>query len=861
MGGDNPLDPWSPALETLLDDEPAWAQALPFMQKCGDNVTSDRCYFDPGSGKGYVVFEGYDADCNDSWLLLPGFTLLDDTFLALIWLAFLVYLFLGVAIISDVFMSSIEVITSKTMKIEKKDPKTGDTEKLEVDFWNPTVANLTLMALGSSAPEILLAVVETVFSLKECDTQQPGELGPSTIVGSAAYNLLIIIAVCMISVPDGEVRAISELPVFLTTAVFSLLAYMWMYVVYVEWTPDIITIEEAIITIIMFPVLVIMAYAADKRVCLGPRKDGPTLEEIEDGEKKPPFLLKRMAVVDDSGNRISLGDRKDIKAALRERPEEVGVMSKASHVDNYVHKIKERWNAGRFRINALRLITGGKHKTVKSKPSAAQVAPDSGVVESPSSQSAAFNFLTTTYSVYENAGFVKVLVMRTGPLATEATVCFHTEDGTASAGEDYKATSGELVFKSGVATQEIQVPIIDDNQWEPDETFHVVLTDASPGVTIGPRSIAIVTIIDDDDPGILGFTDTQATASELSDSVVIEVNRRRGCDGRVGLDYVTLDGSAKAGRDFELTQGTLEFDHGETSKVIEIPFVKTGSVMEVGTSFLLKLSNVTNGAQISKQCQCTITVVNDSLLNDVAMEVAERLKRKHDATAIESSSWAEQFKAAVSLESSVDDDGNEVEPDAAAMVMHYLCITWKVLFAFVPPTDIYGGWATFVVSLMCIGGVTCLVEQVASMMGCQLGIEKSITAITFVALGTSLPDTFASVQATKESDDADAAIGNVTGSNSVNVFLGLGIPWVVAAGYYELGKGCKYEVEAGTLGFSVALFTVCALLCLSCILARRFSGMGELGGNVTGKWASAAFMVSLWIVYLGGSVMKAKGVL
>ena len=32
---------------------------------------------------------------------------------------------------------------------------------------------------------------------------------------------------------------------------------------------------------------------------------------------------------------------------------------------------------------------------------------------------------------------------------------------------------------------------------------------------------------------------------------------------------------------------------------------------------------------------------------------------------------------------------------------------------------------------------------------------------------------------------ADNAIGNVTGSNSVNVFLGLGLPWLIAAIYWE----------------------------------------------------------------------------
>lgn len=57
-------------------------------------------------------------------------------------------------------------------------------------------------------------------------------------------------------------------------------------------------------------------------------------------------------------------------------------------------------------------------------------------------------------------------------------------------------------------------------------------------------------------------------------------------------------------------------------------------------------------------------------------------------------------------------------------------------------------------------------------------------AITFVALGTSLPDTFASRAAAMQEKYADNAIGNITGSNSVNVFLGLGVPWLIASIYH-----------------------------------------------------------------------------
>merc|ERR1719271_264446 len=56
----------------------------------------------------------------------------------------LCWIFLGVAVISDVFMAGIEKITSAKRRIEVG---TGD-QKRTVYVWNATVANLTLMALG-----------------------------------------------------------------------------------------------------------------------------------------------------------------------------------------------------------------------------------------------------------------------------------------------------------------------------------------------------------------------------------------------------------------------------------------------------------------------------------------------------------------------------------------------------------------------------------------------------------------------------------------------------------------------------------------------------------------------------------------
>merc|ERR1712224_1120408 len=115
------------------------------------------------------------------------------------------------------------------------------------------------------------------------------------------------------------------------------------------------------------------------------------------------------------------------------------------------------------------------------------------------------------------------------------------------------------------------------------------------------------------------------------------------------------------------------------------------------------------------------------------------------------------------------------------IIIHYIAFPWKLLFALIPPPDYAGGWICFNVALVFIGGVTAIIGDMAALLGCVMGVPDAITAITFVALGTSLPDTFASKTAAVQDEYADASIGNVTGSNSVNVFLGLGLPWLMGA--------------------------------------------------------------------------------
>jgi solute carrier family 8 (sodium/calcium exchanger) len=93
------------------------------------------------------------------------------------------------------------------------------------------------------------------------------------------------------------------------------------------------------------------------------------------------------------------------------------------------------------------------------------------------------------------------------------------------------------------------------------------------------------------------------------------------------------------------------------------------------------------------------------------------------------------------------EDGEIQDIQGMDAVFHFATIGWKLFFAVIPPAHYFGGIPCFFISLAVIGVVTFVVGEFANLFGCVLGIKPGVTAITFVALGTSLPDTFASMQA------------------------------------------------------------------------------------------------------------------
>jgi Calx-beta domain/Protein of unknown function (DUF1565) len=114
-------------------------------------------------------------------------------------------------------------------------------------------------------------------------------------------------------------------------------------------------------------------------------------------------------------------------------------------------------------------------------------------------QPGAVQFAVAAATVSEGAGSITLDVTRTGGSAGAIAANYATADGTATAPDDYTATSGTLNWADGDATtKQIVVPIVDDSTPEGDETFTVTLTDPPGPADIGSPATTTVTIKDND---------------------------------------------------------------------------------------------------------------------------------------------------------------------------------------------------------------------------------------------------------------------------------------------------------------------------------------------------------------------------
>ncbi|XP_073204592.1 sodium/calcium exchanger 3 isoform X1 [Lepidochelys kempii] len=865
------------------------------------------------------------SDCKEGVILPIWYpenpSLGDKIARVIVYFVALIYMFLGVSIIADRFMASIEVITSQEKEITIKKPN-GETTTTTIRVWNETVSNLTLMALGSSAPEILLSLIEV------CGHGFiAGDLGPSTIVGSAAFNMFIIIAICVYVIPDGETRKIKHLRVFFVTSAWSIFAYIWLYMILAVFSPGVVQVWEGLLTLFFFPLCVLLAWVADRRlffykymhkkyrtdknrgIIIETEGEHPKGIEMDGKMMNSHFLDGNLVTMDgkevDESRKEMIRILKDLKQKHPEKD-----LDQLVEMANYYALSHQQKSRAFYRIQATRMMTGAGN--ILKKHAAEQAKKSTSLHEVQADEPEEFiskvYFDPCSYQCLENCGAVLLTVVRKGgDMSKTLYVDYKTEDGSANAGADYEFTEGTVVLKSGETQKEFSVGIIDDDIFEEDEHFFVRLSNLRvveteepaelnnlpyPKAILTSPCVATVTILDDDHAGIFTFECDVMHVSESIGVMEVKVLRTSGARGTVIVPFRTVEGTAKGGgEDFEDAYGELEFKNDETVKTVHIKVIDDEEYEKNKTFFIELMSPRMVDMSLQKALLLTQEVAERKLTieEEEAKRIAEMgkpvlgehpkleviieesyefkstvdklIKKTNLALVVGTHSWRDQFMEAITVSAAGDEDedesGEERLPSCFDYVMHFLTVFWKVLFACVPPTEYCNGWACFVVSIMIIGMLTAVIGDLASHFGCTIGLKDSVTAVVFVAFGTSVPDTFASKAAAIQDVYADAAIGNVTGSNAVNVFLGIGLAWSVAAIYWA-SQGQEFHVSAGTLAFSVTLFTIFAFVCISVLLYRRRPHLGgELGGPKGCRLATTLLFVSLWLLYILFATLEA----
>jgi len=176
--------------------------------------------------------------------------------------------------------------------------------------------------------------------------------------------------------------------------------------------------------------------------------------------------------------------------------------------------------------------------------------------------------------------------------------------------------------------------------------------------------------------------------------------------------------------------------------------------------------------------------------------LAARDKAMHEraaaiARAIEEGSIADESEAASVGFPEIPDDNSEddssspwsVPEDKKEWPMWAISLPWYAAFQLTIPPCGDPKWekwyvVSFAMSILWIGFITHWMVEWCVRIGCILGVPSVVMGTTVLAAGTSIPDALSSIAVARDGL-ADMAVANAVGSNVFDIWLGLGLPWLL----------------------------------------------------------------------------------
>ncbi|MGI9252088.1 MAG: Calx-beta domain-containing protein, partial [Pseudohongiellaceae bacterium] len=200
----------------------------------------------------------------------------------------------------------------------------------------------------------------------------------------------------------------------------------------------------------------------------------------------------------------------------------------------------------------------------------------------------------------------------------ETEVDWTTADDTtgispATAGTDYTVAGGKLTFAAGTTTLSLSVTIniADDGDVEPDETFLLTLSAPTNEATFaaGASSVTVTGTITSDD---VTFVSVDNDSADENENLEFTVTLAPVSYLTVVVTYATMDGTAKEGSDYAISDGMLTFMPDASSRTITV-FVTDDLITEDDEDLTLTLSDAVNATIVSGTTSVTGTITDNEM--------------------------------------------------------------------------------------------------------------------------------------------------------------------------------------------------------------------------------------------------------